>query len=99
MRPRLRPFALAGLAIVLLCALSVALAWQEIEGTVHGVVRTDSLVARKGNAPSFEAAFTQPLREGTEFTVLEQRGDWIRIRLRNDPDLEGWIPTRSAVLY
>ena len=95
-RRGLRPFAWLSLAVTLLLAVSVALAWNDVVGTTHGVVKVKSVVARKGDAESYAPAFTEPLDEGTEFTVLERRGDWIRIRLEN---LDGWIPVECGSYY
>jgi tetratricopeptide (TPR) repeat protein len=95
-RRALRPFAWLSLAVTLLLAVSVALAWNDVIGTTHGVVKVKSVVARKGDAESYAPAFTEPLDEGTEFTVLDRRGDWIHIRLEN---LEGWIPVECGSYY
>ncbi len=61
-----------------------------------GVIVTDSVDARKGDAESYEKSFTEPLHAGTEFVVLEQRPDWIHIEL---PDgRRCWIPGKSVEL-
>ena len=57
----------------------------------------NEVVARKGNAQSYEPAFTEPLGEGTEFQVVDRRGDWILIRLAGDQ--EGWIEDDTALVY
>ena len=99
MRRRLRSFAWLGLAVTLLLALSAALAWQDVVGTTHGVITEKSVVARKGDADSYAPAFTEPLKEGAEFTLLERRGDWIHIRLRNDDQLSAWIRAEWGTYY
>ena len=53
--------------------------------------------ARKGNATSYESAFTAPLAEGTEFVVLEQRGDWFRVQISGSQ--EGWLATVDVATY
>ncbi len=84
----------------LLSALFVASAvwdWHRNDRTMHGVVVLDAVDARKGNSDSYEAAFTTPLTEGTEFMVLEDRNGWLNIQV---PDVgTAWIPLRSAVTY
>ena len=37
----------------------------------------------------------QPLHPGTEFTRLETRGDWLRVRLENG--VQGWTRCGYAV--
>lgn len=54
-------------------------------------------IARKGNGPSYEPAFKEPLGEATEFRLVEQRGDWLLIRLPGGG--EGWIEQKAAVTY
>ncbi|MBI4566196.1 MAG: hypothetical protein HY716_16040 [Planctomycetes bacterium] len=86
-----------GVAVTALAGVSLALDYHEIERTRHGVVAAPDVIARKGNAESFDPAFTEPLGEGTEFTVLEERAGWIHLRLPNG--LTGWVPKEKAVTY
>jgi len=92
-----RSAVLAGLFLTFLLSASAALEWYRYDVVGRGVVVADEAVARKGNAESFAPAFRSPLKEGTEFTVREERGDWLRIRLRGGP--EGWIRKDAASLY
>ena len=86
---------LLGLAVVF--GASAGYDWYRFDHTVHGVVTESEVVARKGNATSYEPAFTEPLQEGTEFTLQGRRGDWLLVRIA--PGQEGWLPEMSAVLY
>jgi len=63
----------------------------------HGVVVRDSVTAYKGNAESYEPAFTEPLNQGTEFRALQQRGNWWLIRLAGSN--EGWVPADAVMVY
>lgn len=59
-----------------------------------GVILEESVTARKGNGESYANCFTHPLHAGTEFVLIEKRGDWDNIRLSDDRTC--WIPARSA---
>ena len=89
--------AVAGLVVTALFAVSAGYDWYRFDGVRHGVVIRDEVVARKGNAQSYEPAFTEPLSEGTEFEVVDRRGDWMLIRLAGSQ--EGWIEDDSVVVY
>lgn len=85
----------AGLLCVLFIGSSI-LDWHRIERQRFGVL-TREATPRKGNSDNYEAAFTRPLPEGTEFTVEEQRGEWLRGRFADDA--VGWLPEDSSVVY
>lgn len=87
-----------GLAAVSLLAISSALydAWR-FDYVEHGVTLEAEVVARKGNAESYEPALTENLPEGTEFRLIDRRPNWLLIRLPGGQG--GWIAEQSAVLY
>jgi hypothetical protein len=85
------------LGLTLVAGVSAGYDWYRFDHTVHGVVTEPEVVARKGNSTSYEPAFTEPLKEGTEFTLQSRRGDWLLVRIA--PNQEGWLPETSAVLY
>jgi len=89
----------AGLALglTLVLAFSAAYDWYQFGHRKHGVIVEADVVARKGNAASYEPAFTGSLAEGTEFRALERRGGWVLIRLRGAQ--EGWVPADTVVVY
>lgn len=61
-----------------------------------GVILSDDVVARKGNADTYQPSFKDPLHSGTEFIVLEQRGAWIQARLADGRQC--WLPGASVEL-
>jgi hypothetical protein len=89
--------ALVSLAVSLLLIFSAAYDWYRYEGKIRGVVVRNHSVMRKGDAESYEPAVTAPLEEGTEFDLVDRRGDWLLVRLAGGQ--EGWIPDVAAVVY
>lgn len=77
--------------------LSTGLDWYRFDFVKQGVVISDQLIARKGAADSYDAAFTEPLPEGTEFVVTETVMDWIHIQVGSAGN--GWVPKNSVVVY
>jgi hypothetical protein len=92
-----RRLVLAGAAITALLIVSAAYDWYRFDYVVRGVIIQADVVARKGNAESYEPALNEKLSEGTEFQVLEHRGQWLLIRLPGGQ--EGWIDQQAAVTY
>lgn len=76
--------------VVLLAAAIVPLASlaQSSFGPTEGVVIQDSL-ARLGPGYAYDPAFEQPLHQATEFTWLETRQGWVRLRLPDES--EAWL--------
>ena len=82
--------------VAALFAASAMVDWHRFERRQHGVLISQT-VARKGNSENYEPAFKQPLAEGTEFTVGESRGEWLRATFRGD--VQGWVPRTAAAVY
>ena len=60
----------------------------------QGVTLVDGVEVRKGNGEGFQKAFEQPLSQGVEFRVIDERPGWVQIRL---PDGKGgWIRAVQA---
>lgn len=51
-------------------------------------------ILRRGRGEAYEPARSEPLGPGIELRVLEQRADWVRVRLRNGET--GWLPAISV---
>jgi hypothetical protein len=92
-----RRLSLAALVLTGVVCLSAAYDWYRFDCVVHGVIARPKVIARKGNAASYEPAFTEPLAEGTEFRLHEQRADWLLVELAGGE--EGWIEQDAAALY
>jgi tetratricopeptide (TPR) repeat protein len=86
----------AGLLVAgALLSLDTALAYADMAGARHGVVTTET-IARKGIGKDYEPAFDQPLKDGAEFTVLSENGDWIFAHFEGIGD--GWLRREHTVL-
>ena len=89
--------AAAAAVVTLLLAFSAGYDWYRYDCVRRGVIVRNQVTARKGNADSYEPAFTEPLSEGAEFRVLKHRGDWLQIRLSGGQ--KGWIKQDAAAAY
>jgi tetratricopeptide (TPR) repeat protein len=69
-------------------SLDAGLAYADIAGSRHGVV-TRETIARKGIGKDYEPAFDRPLKDGAEFTILAENGDWIFGHFEGIGD--GWL--------
>ncbi len=97
-RPRLiKRIATIALCITIAAVISAAYDWYRFGHLKHGVVISDEVVARKGDSETYQPAFTQPLAEGTEFQVLDQRNGWTHLRLAANQD--GWVPSKDVTVY
>lgn len=88
-----RPVAAAAILSAVLAA-SVLVEEYTRATTREGVILGEEIIARKGDSESYSPSFNSPLHEGTEFTLTDQRKDWLHIRLMDGRTC--WIP-RSAV--
>lgn len=61
-----------------------------------GVITSHEVVARRGDGTAYQPSFVDPLHQGTEFTLLEERAGWYYIRLTDGRTC--WIPGRSGEL-
>lgn len=89
--------AFALLVLLLLSAGSTWWDWFRFDFQQHGVVIKSDVAARKGADSSYEPAFTQPLTEGTMFTVQEETESWTRVVIGDAG--EAWLPNDSIVVY
>jgi tetratricopeptide (TPR) repeat protein len=85
------------LILTVIAAGSAGYDWHRFERIQRGVVVRAEVVARKGNADSYDPAFTEPLKEGTEFRVVERRGAWLQIQL--DGTQTGWLPDTAVTTF
>jgi hypothetical protein len=75
-------------------SLDAGLAHAEVTWSRHAVV-THETIARKGIGKDYEPAFDQPVKDGAEFTVLSENGDWIFGHFEGIGD--GWLRREHAV--
>ncbi len=64
--------------------------------TPSGVIVSSEVIARKGDAETYQKSFTEPLYSGTEFRLLEDRADWSYIELEDGARC--WIPSGAGEL-
>lgn len=82
-----------------LCAavmsLDAGIAYADVNWSRHAVV-TDETIARKGIGKDYEPAFDQPLKDGAEFTILSESGDWVFGHFEGIGD--GWLRREHVAL-
>jgi hypothetical protein len=87
------------LAMLLLCCLTAGL-WlvsAQLSGR-QGVVIVDSVIARKGPSYVYAAVFNEPLHDGVELTVQENRNEWGLVSLADGR--ECWVPlSQLQIIY
>jgi hypothetical protein len=83
-----------GLVVVLGLAALVRLIVPALSH--EGVVIARETTPRMGNNDAYQSAFSMPLHAGTEFKVLEERGDWIRIKVETGD--AGWVKSEAVSL-
>ncbi|MBT4584913.1 MAG: hypothetical protein HOC93_07530 [Phycisphaerae bacterium] len=79
-------------AIVLSVSVGVDIVDQD---TKYGVIATDEVIVRKGNGTNYSPMLNEPIGEGVEFEIIEQRPDWIHILLPNGT--KGWVEEEAAL--
>jgi len=83
-------------AVSVLFAGSLLINYFAQQKTIPGVVIAREVVARKGNSKSYKKSFKDALHAGTEFTLLEHRGNWLQVEL---PDARTcWLPASDVEL-
>ena len=95
-----RPYTTWALSIAvfftLLFGTSLYIEGLQSNTSLEGVILDFEVIARQGDADSYQPSFEDPLHAGTEFMLLEDRGAWWQIEL---PDGRScWIPEKSGEL-
>ena len=93
-RPRAHWIGAGLVAVAATIGLEAALDDVAFARSRHGVVTTET-IARKGIGKDYEPAFDQPLKDGAEFTILSENGDWIFGHFEGIGD--GWLRLEHTV--
>ncbi len=83
---------------ILSFSLGVSLGTDEISLRTKrpGVIISREVIARKGNSVTYEPSFKEPLHAGTEFTLMDDRGEWFQIELADSRTC--WVPSTDVEL-
>jgi hypothetical protein len=87
-QPRVYWASAALIIVAAILSVDAGLAYADIAWSRRGVV-THETIARKGIGRDYEPAFDQPLKDGAEFTVLSESGEWIFGHFEGIGD--GWL--------
>jgi len=83
-----------GAALSLLFAGSIAADEISRDKNLPGVIISSEVTARQGNSETYEHSFKDPLHAGTEFILLEERGEWLNIELADARAC--WVPAKDV---
>lgn len=95
-RPFLRWVIGVSAALSLMFLASILVELSDLKKHRPGVIVAQEVVARKGDSETYEASFKEPLHSGTEFTLVEDRGEWLHLELIDSRRC--WIPAKAAGL-
>jgi hypothetical protein len=84
------------LLFTLLFGASLYVEQHQSTRDLEGVILGPEVIARQGDAESYQPSFKEPLHTGTEFILLEDRGSWWLIELPDGRNC--WIPSSSGAL-
>ncbi len=84
------------LLFTLLFGASLYVEQHQSTRNLEGVILGPEVIARQGDAESYQPSFEEPLHTGTEFLLLEDRGSWWLIELPDGRNC--WIPSSSGAL-
>ena len=91
-RNALRNAAVASMAVWLL--LVTAATWKHYSPqTITGVVIAAEVIARSADSARSPARLPEALPSGTEIEIIEDRGQWVRVRLYDGRD--AWLPNSA----
>jgi hypothetical protein len=95
---RAAPRWLLGVLGAVALALLMSLAAEEYASSrnVAGVILDPEVVARKGDGEAYEPSFKAALHAGTEFVLIEERGEWRNVELADGRSC--WLPAKSVGL-
>ena len=94
--PALRTFIIISAVLSGLFLASIVVERIDAVRNPEGVVVAREVIARKGDAETYQPSFTEPLHSGTEFVLLEERSGWLHVELEDGSRC--WIPARAGEL-
>ena len=80
--------------IALVFGISLLVSQQAWDNPVDGVVLDHEVIARQGDGYIYDSAFTSSLHAGTEFSLIEHRGNWYHVSLLDATTC--WLPAKSV---
>jgi tetratricopeptide (TPR) repeat protein len=95
-RPFLGTLLVISLVVSGLFLVSIVVETVQTARSPAGVVTAREVMARKGDAETYQPSFIEPLHAGTEFVSLEERSGWRHIELGDGS--RGWIPVTAGEL-
>lgn len=82
------------IVLFMIMVLSLVIDQFKNASSIYGVIVEDNVNTYQGDGVTYPAAFEQPLNNGTEFELLQDRNNWYQILLPDGTDC--WIRSDQA---
>ena len=92
--PALKALVIIPAVVSGLFLLSIVVESVDAARNPEGVVTAREVIARKGDAETYQPSFIEPLHSGTEFVLIEERSGWFQIELEDGSRC--WIPAHTG---
>lgn len=83
-----------GTAFAVTICVGAYLSWDAVAGYDEAVLIVDEVYGRKGPSYSYVSAYADPLHNGLEVSIVENRKNWLRARLEDGTDC--WLPIATV---
>lgn len=92
-----KKYSFIALAVALIFILGASVRLAKLSEKHDGVIVAKQVTARQGDGLIYEPAFETKLHNGSEFVLLEDRGEWLHIELADES--RAWVQRNKVALW